>query len=247
MEPRNMQIHLHGGVSFRTLIPHVIASKRARRYLEIGVRDGATLALIDCDSIGVDPFFQFAVNPVGRKRRLHLFQETSDQFFRDRNVLELLDGRIDVTFLDGLHQFEFLLRDFMNSERVSDPNGVILLDDCLPVNAEMTERVHRVANRVDKERATWWTGDVWKLVPILKEYRPDLKVTLVDTQPTGTFCVVGLDPNSTVLQEHYAEIVEKFMSADLDDEKLVEYYKVNDVVSSDRIMQNFEASIYVGP
>lgn len=242
-----MQVHLHKGAPFRSFITHVIASKRARRYLEIGVRDGATLSLVDCDSIGVDPFFQFNVNPMGRKKRLQLFQETSDQFFRDRNVTDILAGPIDVTFLDGLHQFEFLLRDFINCEMVSHPDGVILLDDCLPVNAEMTERVHRPDVRVDREHATWWTGDVWKLIPILKEYRPDLQVTLVDTQPTGTVCVIGLDPKSTVLRERYGEIVAKFLPVQFDDRKLKAFYDANGIVSSEAIMANFEASVYIGP
>jgi hypothetical protein len=182
-----MQVRNHQGAFFRDFVSHVVSAKRARVYLEVGVRDGATLTRIDCDSIGVDPFFQLSMNPMARKRRLQLFQETSDEFFRDRDVQQVAGGPIDVIFLDGLHQFEFLLRDFINSERVADRSGVIMLDDCLPVNVEMTERVHRSAERVDRVHADWWTGDVWKLLPILRRYRPDLHVTAVDTSLQGQF------------------------------------------------------------
>ncbi len=31
----------------------------------------------------------------------------------------------------------------------------------------------------------YWTGDVWKLIPILQRYRPDLQLTLFDAPPSG--------------------------------------------------------------
>ncbi|TNE35797.1 MAG: class I SAM-dependent methyltransferase [Alphaproteobacteria bacterium] len=242
-----MLIHTHSDVDFRDFIAAMVAAKRARFYLEIGVRDGTTISRIDCDAIGVDPFFQFTLDPVGKKRALYLFQETSDEFFRNRDASAIAGGAIDAVFLDGLHQFEYLLRDFINSEQVCHPDGLIMMDDCLPVNSEMTERTHHPENRVDVDHAGWWTGDVWKLVPILKKYRPDLRITLADTSPTGNVCVTNLDPSSTVLKNKFYEIVDEYRNIVMDEALIERFYKENEITAAADIMRDFEASLVVGP
>ncbi|SCB50958.1 class I SAM-dependent methyltransferase [Rhizobium lusitanum] len=242
-----MFIHINSGIGFRDFITQMVRSKRARTYLEVGVRDGATLTMIDCDAIGVDPYFQFTVNPAGKKRALYLFQETSDEFFRDRDVKAIMAKPIDVVFLDGLHQFEYLLRDFINSERVCHSTGLIMLDDCLPVNAEMTEREHRPEKRLNADLAQWWTGDVWKLVPILKKWRPDLRITLVDTNPTGNVCITNLDPSSTVLKDNFYKIVDEYRNIHMNDEVLQKFYEENEVISTSTVLNGFDASYVVGP
>ncbi|WP_264050206.1 class I SAM-dependent methyltransferase [Methylobacterium flocculans] len=239
--------HMHSGPLFRDFISGIIKKKSARGYLEVGVRDGATLAMIDCPSIGVDPNFQINTNVIGNKSKLHLFQMTSDQFFREHDLSKILNSMIDVVFLDGLHQFEFLLRDFINSEKISHRNGLIMLDDCLPANAEMTERYHQVDARVDRDLATWWTGDVWKLLPILKEYRPDLRVTPVDTSPTGNICITNLDPGSDVLSDNYYKIVDEYINIDMNDESFQKFYKEYKITSAEAILYGFDASLFVGP
>jgi hypothetical protein len=94
---------------------------------------------------------------------------------------------VDVAFLDGMHLFEYLLRDFIHTERVCDRNSVILLDDCLPVNIEMTDGERRPDLRKDAELASWWTGDVWKVVEILRELRPDLRIVSTCSSPAASW------------------------------------------------------------
>ena len=239
-------LHTNHGHIYSDFIQQITQLKNARSYMEIGVRDGTNLSKISCSSIGVDPNFTLSLNPLGQKKELYLFQETSDEFFRYRDVPSILGRPIEVSFLDGLHQFEFLLRDFMNSEKVSSPDGVIFLDDCLPVNADMTERVHNPDARQDEDTKYYWTGDVWKVVPILKKYRPDLRLTLVDTVPTGTVCVTKLDPSNNVLQDNYHKIVDEFMRIDLGEGPLKKYYQDIQIVSSNTVLNNFDYSLYVG-
>ena len=62
----------------------------------------------------------------------------------------------------------------------------------------------------------WWTGDVWKLIPILRRFRPDLKITVLDAHPTGLVLLSNLDPNSTVLEDAYPEIVQEWQSVTLE-------------------------------
>lgn len=205
------------GVSYSQFVQAVTVLKGAQTYLEVGVHQGATLALVECAAIGVDPQLAFDRNPMAGKPALHLYQMTSDDFFQSHDPRAILGRPVDVAFLDGMHLFEFLLRDFINTERACGPGSVILLDDCLPANLEMTERERRPDLRQDREMAGWWTGDVWKVLDILRKYRPDLRITPVDVIPTGCIVVSGLDPGSTRLANAYDEIVARYGPVVMDD------------------------------
>lgn len=178
-------------------------------YLEIGCRDGRTFAPVQGKTIAVDPNFVTDRNIIGRKPTLLVVQETSDEFFA-QGLLRKLKAELSFSFLDGMHLFEFLLRDFMNVEANSAPQGVIAMHDCIPFSFEMT------TCDLDNLPAGAWTGDVWKLLVILQEYRPDLKVQVLDAAPTGLVLVHGLNPKSRVLQKNYEKIIEKFTNLDLE-------------------------------
>ena len=77
---------------------------------------------------------------------------------------------------------EFALRDFINVEPFMAGTGVLVIDDVLPRNGLEAAR-----NRKTEP----WTGDVYKVIDILRRRRPDLVVPLVNTAPTGTAVVVG--------------------------------------------------------
>ena len=154
----------------------------------------------------------------------------------------LVGGGIDLAFLDGLHQFEFLLRDVYNTEAASTENGLILVHDCMPLNVEMTTR-DSAAVRTDPLKAMW-TGDVWKLVPILRKYRPDLDVVLVDCPPTGLVCITGLDPGSRVLSQRYREIVREFREVPDTADRIAAMYAANPVVRSADILHGEDHSLY---
>ena len=233
------------GPVYREFVRDVVQRKGAGNYLEIGVHNGSSLALIDCPAIGVDPAFVFDRNPIGRKSVLHLYQMGSDQFFRDHDPRAIFGGPVDVAFLDGLHQFEYLLRDFMNTERVCDRSSLIMMDDCLPINLEMTERKHRPELRKDKPLAGWWTGDVWKVVTILREYRPDLRILPIDVTPTGSMVVTNLDPASTVLQDAYLEIMDRFAAVQFDEDSFEAHWTLNAPRPAAELIQDFELSRHV--
>jgi predicted O-methyltransferase YrrM len=181
-----------------------------KRYLEIGVATGMTLALAQCASLGVDPQINISSNVLGTKPALHLFQMTSDAFFEAHDPREFLGGEIDFAFLDGLHRFEYLLRDFMNTERCCRPDSVIAMHDCLSPGIYITAR-DEASPELKKSRFQGsWCGDVWKVVPILQQYRPDLKIIATDAQPSGLVLVTDLAPSSTVLSDNYEAILSDF-------------------------------------
>ncbi|MEL7027396.1 MAG: class I SAM-dependent methyltransferase, partial [Pseudomonadota bacterium] len=143
------------GISYLRFFRRLHAAHVFDWYLEIGCRDGRILNMVQGKAIGVDPVFRLAEPILGRKPALHLFQETSDAFFAaDR--LHMLGAKPSVTFIDGMHLFEYALRDFIGAEAHADPNGVIYVHDCFPFNHAMTTRdLDNLPNA--------WAGDVWKL------------------------------------------------------------------------------------
>ena len=188
-------------------------SRRPVTYFEIGTESGASLALAKCHSIAVDPKFKLDLDIVDGKPSLQLYQTTSDEFFQS-NVLGTALRPIDLAFLDGLHLFEVLLRDFIGTERHMDPDGMVVLHDCVPINHKMTNRSW------DRRVTRQWTGDVWKIVPILREYRPDLVIDVRPFAPTGLVEITNLDPTSRLLEEKYDEIIERYLPLELKDDGL---------------------------
>ncbi len=172
-------------------------------YLEIGVRHGKSLALTRSPSAGIDPAPELHTElPPGTA----LYQETSDEYFDRPDLLEPLEGRrVALSFIDGMHLIEFALRDFINVERQADWTSVVVFDDIYPNEVQEANR---------KRRTRMWTGDVYKVVPILGRYRPDLILLPVGTEPTGLLLVLGLDPESRVLDERYDDILRETVMPD---------------------------------
>jgi len=176
---------------------------KPEHYLEIGIRNGTSLVLSTCRSVGIDPAYSLTAE---LNTHVTLFRTTSDEYFSRPSTLAVTDGEpFDLTFIDGMHLFEFALRDFINTERNSRRTSVIVFDDVLP----------RTVDEAARERHTnAWTGDVYPIIDVLAQYRPDVATILVDTEPTGLFLVVGLDPASTVLADNYEEIMREYRHAD---------------------------------
>lgn len=198
------------GLSYKKFMTALHQERLFDWYLEVGCRTGRIFANARGKTIAVDPFFRAETNIIGVKPSLHVLQQTSDEFFAS-GFLQVLKAKLSFSFLDGMHLFEFLLRDFIGAEKASDPKGVIALHDCCPFSHEMTTRD---LSNLPKQA---WTGDVWKLIPILMEYRPDLKITVLDAAPTGLVLVSNLNPKSTVLEKKYDLIVKAYAEMTLRD------------------------------
>jgi tetratricopeptide (TPR) repeat protein len=170
-------------------------------YLEIGVAEGVSLSLArpPTVAVAVDPAPAIR-HPISVECRLYL--ETSTDFFEGHDVRTLFEGQgPSIAFIDGLHEYAAALEDFWHVEAIADPNTIVVLHDMIPFD-EVTQRPERVHN--------FYTGDVWKLLHCLADVRPDLSWFTVRTPPSGLTFVTGLDPTSTVLRDHYPELVERY-------------------------------------
>ena len=186
-------------IDYRNILGRIHRDHRPKLYLEIGVDNGYSLQLARCESIGIDPAFE--VNST-QHFPTSLFRSTSDGFFKNEQLCKnRLSKGIDLAYIDGMHLAEFVVRDFINVEKWSSRDGVIVLDDILPEQIEMADR---------DRHFNAWCGDIYKLIPILGKYRPDLNVRVVEAYAgpyrKGLAIITNLDPGNTVLDEHFDEI-----------------------------------------
>ncbi len=198
------QLALPGPIYMETLAA-IHSLLRPRTYLEIGVESGRTLAMAApaTRAIGVDPAPRIK-KPLGSNARIYAL--TSDDFFAQIDVAKEFGGLpVDLAFIDGMHHFEFALRDFIAIERRCSRASTVLVHDTYPLDRVTAER----------ERTTlFWSGDVWRLVMALKKYRPELAIHTIAAQPTGLTVIRGLDPGSRILPERLEAIVSEFMTLD---------------------------------
>lgn len=135
------------------------------KYLEIGVAEGSTLqAITSTYKIGVDP------NPLFNTTKLpgnvKFYSLESDIFFQSLSPSE----KFDFIFLDGLHEANQLLRDFINSLKSLNNQGYILIDDIVPSDSisaipDIFESYE--ARGVLPKEGFPWHGDCFKILPIL--------------------------------------------------------------------------------
>jgi len=193
------------GSYYLEVLSHLHRLLRPAAYVEIGVAAGRALKAVlpGTAAVGVDPEPRVEGELAPGVR---IFAETSDAFFERHDLREELGGRdVDLAFIDGMHQFEFALRDFINIERYCAPHALILIHDVYPLDEATAER---------QRRTLFWSGDIWRLVLALRRHRPDLDVRTLACPPTGLALVRGMDPASCVLADRFDEIAQELLAVD---------------------------------
>ena len=140
----------------RIVIINKIANKiKAKKYLEIGCDLNQVFNKIQCENkTGVDPL------------RGGTIKDTSDNFFKGNT------DKFDLIFIDGLHTYDQILKDFENSFNCLNDGGYIIMHDLMP-RTWLEEHVPRISNN--------WCGNVWKLSFLLKDIKEhDYKLILTD-------------------------------------------------------------------
>jgi hypothetical protein len=198
------QLELPGEHYFKVLA-RVHAHVRPATYLEVGVSRGESLKLVQPETLalGIDPEphleFELGANQ-------KVFAQTSDEFFARPDVPALLGGRpLQMAFIDGMHHFEYALRDFINIEPLCTPESLVFVHDCFPIDARSAAR---------DQSTGFWSGDIWRLIVLLKKYRPDLAIHTLGTPPTGLGLITRLDPHSGVLRSRLPELIAEGMALD---------------------------------
>jgi glycosyltransferase involved in cell wall biosynthesis len=131
------------------------------KYLEIGTENGFTFKNIKfLEKNGVDPDPKYKDD--------NIIVKTSDNYFDD---IELKNENIlsyckDIFFIDGMHLCDYVIKDYNNCIKYLNENGVIFIDDIMPINYDEQLRIpnkHYYENNILKYGEPW-TGDVWKFI-----------------------------------------------------------------------------------
>lgn len=108
------------------IINRLIQQKEYKSYLEIGIQYKVNWNLIKCqDMVGVEP----SADEMHDDR---IIKVTSDQYFETHNKT------FDIIFIDGDHNESTVSRDLLNSFRVLNEGGTVVLHDTYPPEEEFT-------------------------------------------------------------------------------------------------------------
>ncbi len=177
-----------------------------RVYIELGVFKGQSLKLAqNTKRIGVDPR---PLLPSEWNSTCDLYLMTSSEFFAKGHAdFAFQSESFDLAFIDGSHHFEQALLDFMSLERFANSNSRIILHDTLPINSSVADSLRST---------TFYTGDIWKLLLILIQTRPDLEIETYPCYPSGLTLISNLDNKNNFLWENYHQLVTEFQKCDFD-------------------------------
>lgn len=134
------------------LLADIHATCQPQTYLEIGVATGKSLALARSGTVvtGVDPASaeQAALQYHSPENVPRLYKMTSDEYFATQDFCaETTAACLDLAFIDGLHHFDQVLKDFANLERYAGPNTLICIHDCLPIHDRVASRARSKIGR----------------------------------------------------------------------------------------------------
>jgi hypothetical protein len=201
------------------IITTLMKKKKLNNYLEIGVFNGHIFFRVRSTfKIAVDPEFRFdasrkagktIVNPYNLYNQY--YSKTSDAFFNDDAPDLFGDKEVEISLIDGMHEYAYALRDIENTVKYLSENGVIVVHDCSPKNKEAE------VNFAEYEKRGFtgiWNGDVWKAILHLRSIRKDLTAFVLDTdQGLG---IITKKPDHSNSLRFTQQQIESFKYEDLD-------------------------------
>jgi hypothetical protein len=169
----------------RYFINRLLKEKKFSSYLEIGVFLGHVFFYISAKKkIAVDPHFRFGLFRKFKRIFNNLtnlnakfYEKTSDAFFAEDAPGLYGNSKLDVCLVDGMHEYQFALRDVENALRCLQQHGVIIMHDCNPLTAQAAISFEEW--KANDFKSTW-NGDVWKAVVDLRSTRDDINVFVLD-------------------------------------------------------------------
>lgn len=146
-------------------IQFIIDTCKFERYLEIGTAPGADcFKKIRCKiKIGCDPVVSTGPVDAGM-----VYGLTSDDFFKINTMT------FQISYIDGMHLYEYVIRDIVNSWNCLDLGGFIICHDCIPYDETAASR--------ELLNPNWaWNGDVYRSILWFKDTYPDIPCFVVTT------------------------------------------------------------------
>jgi tetratricopeptide (TPR) repeat protein len=209
--------------------------KKYEIYFEIGACTGNSLRLSQSPSVAIDPYFNLQVETIGNKDFCLLFQEKSDYFFGE-TLPKFPHLKCQLGFIDGMHLFEYALRDFINLAKNSSEKPLFLFHDVLPWSYEMATRDYK---KIPKGEP--WTGDIWKLIPIFISLGMEKNMKLLTSAPSGILAISNPSKDLiTKLEDDFDRIVAEWTDLVLDRKSLSALYESKVFVKPEIYLQFLE-------
>lgn len=166
-------------------INQLVKEKKFSSYLEIGVFLGKVFFNVSAKKkIAVDPHFRFGLYRKFKRifknitnLNAKFYEKTSDAFFAENAPKLYSHSKIDISLVDGMHEYDFALRDVENTLRYLQNGGVIIMHDC---NPQMPQHAASFADWKANNFQGIWNGDVWKTIVHLRSLRDDINVFVLD-------------------------------------------------------------------
>lgn len=167
------------------IIQTLMQKKNLKNYLEIGVFNGHIFFRIRSNfKLAVDPEFRFTnmrkwgktlLNPYNLYNQY--FSKTSDAFFSEDAPRVIKNKKIDIALIDGMHEYDYALRDVENTLQYLSDDGVIIMHDCNPLTKQAASSFKEWEER---KFADTWNGDVWKVILHMQSLRNDVNAFTLD-------------------------------------------------------------------
>ncbi len=174
--------------------------KKLKNYLEIGVFNGHIFFRIKSKfKIAIDPYFTFDKLRIVGKLFLNpynvfnkYYKKTSDHFFENDSSSIFTNKQIDISLIDGMHEYDYSKRDVENVLNHLSKDGVIIMHDCNPITKAASCSFEQWG---EVNYKGIWNGDVWKTIVYLRSTRSDLNVFVLDCDYGLGFISKSLSPN----------------------------------------------------
>lgn len=164
------------------IINYLIERNKFNDFLEIGYQMGVNFDQIKIrNKESVDP------NPIKRTEH-NLSILTSDEYF------DINKKMFDIIFIDGLHTYDQVKKDFNNSLKCLNNNGIIVLHDMCPT----TEDRARSFNDGGQ-----WNGDCFKLA-----------IDIYNGEYSNEYLTVNSDQGCMIIFDKKREIVSNNLERD---------------------------------
>ena len=143
--------------------------------------------------IGIDNLNSYYIKKL-KYKRLTLLKHKNFKFYKidliEKSKLFSLfkKHKFDIVFIDGLHTYDQVKKDILNSVNCLKENGIVLVHDCMPdsLSKQAVPRYRMI-----------WNGDVWKAIVDLRQ-REDLEIfTCEMDQGIG---IIKKEKNTSILE-----------------------------------------------
>ena len=156
----------NGNLMRYDIINHIISKEKYNTYLEVGTNN-----FVNYNKINIKK--KECIDP--QKHRNYTYNMTSDEAFKK---IQEKNKKYDIIFIDGLHWSNQVTKDIINSLKVLNKDGTIVLHDCNPPTAL---HARYPPEKFPQYSNSPWNGDCYKSIVKFRLDNPEVFCRVVDT------------------------------------------------------------------